>query len=309
MTWSGVAPARTFVGIDVGGTATRFVAVDEELTVLQSAIASTPARATPAELETFFAESVAELVVGSEIAAIGVGVSGPISAEGIIQNPDTLPALTGVNVPALLRHSVGVPAYIDNDAVTAALGEATVGAGRGYDHVLMVTLGTGVGVSMLNVGEPVRGADGQHPEAGHLGVDGPPAPCYCGRRCCWEQLASRQALQRSCTVLVEDPRNSSADIDLVADRATSGDPVARAVFDDYGRRLAAGAATLLTVFRPQILILGGSGSTYFPHFERALHDALAEVTGAYPTPRIAVAEFGEYGGAIGAAVLAIARSA
>ena len=83
-------------------------------------------------------------------------------------------------ITAILSERLGVPCVIDNDAVTAAIGEHAYGAGRDSSGLLVVTLGTGVGVAALIRGRPVRGADGGHPEAGHIAVSGPPAPCYCG---------------------------------------------------------------------------------------------------------------------------------
>ena len=301
------SPPGLYIGVDLGGTATRFVATDADAQVLKSQIVSTPSRATDTDLEAFLADAIVSLTAGMPLAAIGIGASGPISRDGIIQNPDTLPAFTGIDVPAMLTRSFRVPSFIDNDAVTAALGEAASGAGRGFENILMVTLGTGIGVSMLQRGEPVRGADGQHPETGHMSIGGPAAPCYCGRGTCWEQAASRHALQTTSTTLVAHPTNSSRDIDVMADRASAGDPSAIKMFDEFGIRLAEGIATLLAVYRPEILIIGGSGSAYFTHFRAALQAALESMIGTFPQPRIAAAHFGEYGGAIGAAALAIAR--
>lgn len=296
-----------YVGIDLGGTATRFVSTDAQGTVLRSKIASTPSSGTVGELEAFLVSAIDELRGEDPVVAIGIGASGPISPDGIIRNPDTLPAFTGVDLPAMLSRVFSTVCLIDNDAVAAALGESCAGAGQGFENILMLTLGTGIGVSMLQRGEPVRGSDGQHPEAGHMSIDGLAAPCYCGRDTCWEQAASRTALQKASTAAVDAPSNSSRDIDEMAGRAAGGDPSAIRMFDEYGERLAAGAATLLGVYRPEVLILGGSGAVYFPYYRRALQSALARLTGTFPPPTIAVAEHGEYGGAIGAAALARAR--
>lgn len=299
---------RRYVGIDLGGTATRFVTTDAHGAVLRSHISSTPSSAIEIELEAFLVNAIVETRGKYPITAIGVGASGPISPEGTIENPDTLPAFTGVDMPAMLSRAFRVPCFIDNDAVTAALGEAIYGAGRGFENILMLTLGTGIGVSMLEHGEPVRGSDGQHPETGHMSIGGPAAPCYCGRDTCWEQAASRKALQRTSTSLLDDPSNSSRDIDTMAARAYGGDSIAVRMFDEFGTRLATGAATLLAVYRPEILILGGSGSTYSQYFGRALQVALDGMTGTFPPPVISVSGFGEYGGAIGAAALASKRT-
>jgi glucokinase len=308
MSTSETGPPRRYLGIDLGGTASRFVTTDDQGIVLRSRISSTPSGSTANEVEAFFVEAIGEVRGDGLLAAIGVGASGPISPTGVIANPDTLPAFTGVNVPAMLSSAFLVPCFIDNDAVTAAIGEATFGAGRGFANILMLTLGTGIGVSMLEHGDPVRGSDGQHPESGHMSVGGPAAPCYCGRDTCWEQTASRTALQKLSGSLVDTPTNSSVDIDVMAVRADAGDPDAIRMFNEFGTRLAAGAATLLAIYRPEILLLGGSGATYLPQFGQSLEATLESFTGTFPFPAIASAEFGEYGGAIGAAALARARA-
>ena len=295
---------RLVVGIDLGGTATRFVAVDGRGQVAERLIASTPSLGTQGEISRFLAEGVRRVTAGAEPASIGVGASGPISPRGIILNPDTLPAFTGLDVPALLATEFGVSCVIDNDAVTAALAEARYGAGRDDDSLLMVTLGTGIGVSMVRAGMPVRGADGEHPEAGHMTISGSPAACYCGRETCWEQAASRLALQRACTAITPQPTDSSADIDAVVARADAGEEEALRAFAEFGTRLADGLANLLTVFRPRVLVLGGSGAAYLEYFRGTVQGTLDSIVDTYPSVDIRAAQFGEFGGAIGAAALA-----
>jgi glucokinase len=297
-----------YVGMDLGGTATRFVTIDDESNLLTSTIVSTPSVDSRVDIPTFFRDAIVDAVGPGRLAAVGIGASGPIDESGVIRNPDTLPGFTGVDIPAMIDELFHVSCHIENDAVTAALGEAVAGAGRGFRNILMVTLGTGIGVSMLQNGVPVRASDGQHPELGHISIGGPAAPCYCGRETCWEQAASRLALQRASTALATEPTGSSDDIRAVADRATLGDPAAMHLFDDFGIRLADGIATLLTAYRPEILIIGGSASAFFAHYRESLQAALGNIMGTFPSPIISAAEFGEYGGAIGAAALAKAKA-
>ena len=146
----------------------------------------------------------------------------------------------------------------------AAIGEHAYGAGRGSAGLLVITLGTGVGVAALIRGRPVRGADGCHPEAGHIAVSGPPAPCYCGLPTCWEQLASRTALHQL----------AAGEIHELAGKARGGDTAASQVFDTYGERVGGGLTTLLTIFRPDRVIIGGSAAQYADLFEHGLHQSL-----------------------------------
>jgi glucokinase len=290
------------VGIDLGGTATRFVAVDARGQVRARRTVGTPRSGNPNELRRFINQNVRTVVEGSQILSIGIGASGPIDADGVIQNPDTLPAFTGVDLlPAMEREFHHRPA-IDNDAVTAALGEARLGAARSNPNMLMVTLGTGIGVCLLQHGQPFRAADGSHPEAGHLSIGGPDAPCYCGRSTCWEQVASRRALQDAATRLFDDARDSSKDIDRASQLASTGDAAAIEMFANYGRRLGEGLSNLIAAYGPNFVVVGGSGSNYLPSYGPALREHLLEIEDCSPIP-IVGAQLGEDGGAIGAALL------
>lgn len=293
------------MGIDLGGTGTRIVTLDQRHAVLGEKAAPTPAQGSAAQVIAFLRELVESVAGSEEISSIGIGASGPIDAAGVIQNPATLPAFTGVDVAAELSQVYGIPVPVENDAVAACIGEAALGAGRGYSGVLMVTLGTGVGVSMLRSGEPVRGADGQHPEAGHLSIAGVDAPCHCGRSACWEIAASRTGLQTLIEGLQDHRRSITLETLFAVGRDAS--PGTRAVLDAYGERVAAGLADLLTVHHPEIVVLGGSAAQLFDEFSTSLLAFLHRIVDCFPTPVIVPSALGDVGGAIGAAVLGTRR--
>ena len=291
------------IGIDLGGTGTRFVAVDESGAVVARSAFATPTGIAPDAARSFLVQHARAVASGRPIVAVGIGASGPVDASCVIRNPETLPAFTDVELLPAIAAELAAPVRIDNDAVTAALFEAHCGAAAGYDSVLMVTLGTGVGVAALQPTGPVRGADGTHPEAGHLSVTGAEAPCYCGRAACWEQLVSRAALQRAAGSVLPSPTGTPADIDAAAEMAARSDPDAVAVFDAFGRHLAEGLADLLTVFRSSCVVLGGSAAKYRPAYGPALERRLAHVDVYRATPPVLVSAAGDFGGAIGAALL------
>jgi glucokinase len=296
------SPTR-LVGLDIGGTATRFVCVDEDGAALAQLVKATPNHlGADAALALVF-EGIEAVLEGGTATAIGIGASGPIDAFGVIRNPDTLPVFTGIDLVQALRSRYGVPCVIDNDAVTAAHGEYALGAARGFAGVLMVTLGTGVGVCMTQHGLPLRGADGQHPESGHMRVDGPPAPCYCGKSVCWEQLASRTALQRQAAALFPQTVGSES-LQAARDAARSGNAGAKALFDAYGIAVAAGLVNLLTIYRPDAVVIGGAGAQYLGLFEKSLAADIAANVDVFPPFRIFAAALGDWGGAMGAAMLA-----
>jgi len=292
------------VGIDIGGTGTRFVAWSTAGGVVGRRTVATPMnvdRDTPAG---FLRRQIDAVVEGRPITAVGIGASGPIDLQGVIRNPDTLPAFTGVPILAELASELRVPVSIENDAVCAAIAELRIGAGRGADDLLHITLGTGIGVAYLVQGVPVRGRDGAHPEAGHIAVSTATPDCYCGRPACWEQAASRLALQKSAASLLGLRADDRTAIDSLVARADAGDGAARAAFASYGAALAEGLATLLAVHRVGTVVLGGGASTHFHRFEPTVSAELAKLGGWISTPRLLPTQLDDDGGAIGAALMA-----
>lgn len=284
------------VGIDLGGTGTRIVALDEHGTIRsqQTVPTSDGIGRSAREVVAVLSGYVRATAGSAAVAGIGIGASGPIDGEGIIRNDDTLPAYSHIPLTEMMAGEFGVPAVIENDAVAAAVGENAYGAGHGSDSLLMVTLGTGIGVALLTAEGPVRAVDGSHPEAGHIPVPGPAAPCYCGLAICWEQLASRRALDAMTSGRTEER----------ATQARAAEPRAAEVFAAYGRRVGAGIGALLTIFRPARVVLGGSAARYLPLFAAGYEQALARNGGFAWNPPYAGAALGAVSGAVGAAVLA-----
>jgi len=287
--------AAVTVGIDLGGTGTRLVALDPA-GVLRSRL-TVPTRherpADPGQLITGLTALIQDAASGARLDAVGIGASGPVDSHGIIRNDATLPAYSNIPLAPLITARLGVPCAIDNDAVAAALGENSYGAGQHSPALLAVTLGTGIGVALLHGTTPYRGSDGTHPEAGHIPVPGPAAPCYCGLPVCWEQLASRSAL---------DAATGHA-TDEMAAAAKAGDQPSRQVFDRYAGHVGAGLAALLTVFRPARVVIGGSAAQYLPLLRPGINRALDRSRPFVWKPPIAAAGLGESSGAIGAAIL------
>lgn len=298
------SPSLVTVGLDLGGTASRFVALDQDGAILESLTRSTPTGPRPSAALDFLADGISQVSAGGELVAMGIGASGPIDLDGIIRNPETLPGFSGVDLLGALEGRFGVRPTIDNDAVTAAIYETTLGVAAGYHSALVVTIGTGVGVAVIVGGAPVRGADGIHPESGHHSIFGPAARCYCGRESCWEQLASRQALQARCEALIGGSATGTEAIRDTIRRARGGDVEAAELFCSFGGHLAQGIANLLTVYRTECVVLGGSGAQFFEAYQSGFTAHLGSVVDCFPQPRIEVSANTDTAGAIGAALWA-----
>ena len=183
-----------FIGIDIGGTGTRLVVTNERHQVLQEfkILTSSFSAHSNAESISLLNQWIVSNVLDLEtIEAVGIGSTGPVNLiSGEINNPDTLPQFSGVDLAGELSKLINRDVWIDNDANAAGLSEAILGAGKDYSSVLCITIGTGLGVSLFKDRKPIRALDGQHPEGGHIAIPGISAPCYCGLDACWEMSAS-----------------------------------------------------------------------------------------------------------------------
>ncbi|MGA9597589.1 MAG: ROK family protein, partial [Acidimicrobiia bacterium] len=164
-----------------------------------------------------------------------------------------LPGWRGGSVIESLQAELGLPVVVENDADAAAIGESMWGSGRENSSLLFVTVSTGIGAGYVRDRRLVRDPDGQHPEMGHhiIMSDGP--ACYCGRRGCWEALASGSAVARHAVeARGVDPRTVGAGKLLASD-----DPPSSTVRQQTARYLGMGLANLISILRPEVVALGG----------------------------------------------------
>jgi glucokinase len=312
-----VSDARVAVGVDVGGTKINAFRVTGGGEVLARETVPTPADDMAAILDAMV--GAAQAVLAPDVAAVGVGAAGLVEfATGIVAFAPNL-AFREARINDHLGAALGLPVVTDNDANVAALAESRFGAGRGYDHVLLVTVGTGIGGGIVSGGRLFRGAHGFAAEIGHVIVEPGGPPCGCGNRGCWEQVASGHALARAGREAVRrhpgsliarmaagDPRNVAGPV--VTDAAQQGDDVARRILAEVGRRLGEGIAGLVNVLDPEVVVVGGgaiaAGHLLLDPARAAFLDAV-ESPEHRPDVPIVPASLGNDAGAIGAAALAL----
>jgi glucokinase len=302
------------LGVDVGGTKVAVAAVDG-VTVREAIRDRTVTETTEGLLEGIDAVVRRMIEIVGEPEAIGVGVPSQIEyATGTVETSVNIP-LTGVPLREELGQRFGVPVFVDNDANCAALAEAHI---LGEQHLVMLTLGTGVGGGVVIDGMTFRGAHGLGAELGHMTInpDGPPCPGNCPNHGCVEAYCSGQALERDATELASDkpdsrlaraigPDGKVSGPDLVR-AAEEGDPDAIFIFGNFARMLGVAIASCVNVFEPDRLTIGGGLSAASHLFlERAVQEANARALPALlKRTKIALAEGGADAGVIGAAVLA-----
>ncbi len=242
---------------------------------------------------------------------------GLVTRAGVLRAAPNLDGVADFEVGRLLSDRLGRAVEVDNDATCATIAEWQLGAARGVDNLILVTLGTGIGGGLVANGAVQRGMNGFAGEFGHMVVDPDGPRCPCGRRGCWERYASGSGLAmlareaatgRRLRDVVRraggDPQSVRGE--HVQDAAREGDPEALAVIDDFGRWVALGLSNLTNAFDPEMFVLGGglaSGSDLYLEPIVRWYGELLYQPHLRPMPRVEFAHFGPFAGAVGAALL------
>ncbi|HVL97420.1 MAG TPA: ROK family protein [Solirubrobacteraceae bacterium] len=306
------------IGVDLGGTKLLAGAVAADGTVLARERREIAGLGLEDVLTaTAEAAQAAAAVAGVEVAAAGFGIPSLIDRRrGLSVSCVHLP-LDDVPFAALVRERLGVPVAVDNDANCAVLAEWRLGAARGCDHVVLLTLGTGIGGGLVLGGSLYRGSVGAGGELGHVPVDMLGPPCFdgCPGRGCLEALCSGKALERDARAAAAAAPGSPLAQDLagrgsiggerVTELARAGDPVAQELLHALGTRLGAGLAGIAMTFNPEVIVVGGG---VMGAGELILAPARAELARRALAPSkdvpVVAAELGPEAGMIGAALLA-----
>jgi glucokinase len=308
------------IGIDVGGTKVLGGVVDELGSVLKTARRDTPREGGTA-LTQAIANVAKELMAEFTVDSVGVSAAGFVSSDRktMLATPN-IAGWNGVDLDSELTSLIGLPVVIENDANAAAWGEARFGAGRGKRHMLMLTVGTGIGGGIVVNGDLYRGAFGIAAEIGHIRVVPDGHLCGCGARGCFEQYGSGNALMRHAREAIaaspDIARNllSRGDGTLegltgqaITEAAREGDAVALAAFNTTGQWLGAGIATLSVVLDPECVVIGGgvidAGDILLEPTRSAL-ERYMPFAGKHPYPEIIAAQLGNEAGLVGVADLA-----
>jgi glucokinase len=308
------------IGVDVGGTKVLGGVVDESGTVVKTARRDTP-REGGSALTQAIADVAKDLMAEFTIDSVGVSAAGFVSSDRktMLATPN-IAGWNGVDLDYQLTSLIGLPVVIENDANAAAWGEARFGAGRGKRHMLMLTVGTGIGGGIVVNGELYRGAFGTAAEIGHIRVVPEGHLCGCGARGCFEQYGSGNALMRHTREAIaaspDIARNllSRGDGTLegltgkaITDAARDGDAVALAAFNTTAQWLGAGIASLAVVLDPECVVIGGgvidAGEILLKPTREALERSMP-FAGKHPYPEIIGAQLGNEAGLVGVADLA-----
>jgi glucokinase len=306
------------LGFDVGGTNARALLIDPATGAISDRDRESRAGPGPVLLETLL-RMIDRMQKHNNIKleAVGLGVAGLAHRSGVIHYSPNLPELIEYPLGTELAERTGLDVVVMNDATAATWAEGRLGAGRGSDDFMLVTLGTGIGSGFVCGGRLLHGHNGFAGESGHMVVDANGPTHHTGQQGPWEYYASGTALGqigRSQAQIGLFPSaltlaGSVAAITgfTVAEALSRGDKEAERIFDGFCRQVAVGLANLVMIFDPERVVLGGGLTDIGEPLRAGTAQWLDKLTlgGEYRPPvDIVMAELGDDAGALGAALWA-----
>ncbi|BCV20653.1 ROK family protein [Moorella sp. Hama-1] len=311
------------LGVDLGGTKIAFGLVDQAGQVVKDLIVPTcPGEGAMGVIQRIIAglRQVAAAAGDRQgIKGIGIVVPGVLDVDsGRVVLASNL-NWRDVPISAILEKELNLPLFLENDARAAAWGEKCFGQGRRVEDLLYIAIGTGIGGGLILGGRIYRGHHGNAGEIGHMVIDPEGPLCGCGNRGCWEALASGRAIANRAAALLAAGRPSSLGALAgrgeevtalhVATAAAAGDELALEVMGEAARYIGLGIASLVTIFDPELVVLGGgvsrNGSLLLATVTRVVRQrALPPAAGDV---QIVLSTWPEMAGVVGAAAVAFSR--
>lgn len=318
MSAPGWRPAGVVIGLDLGQTSIKSALVSQSGELLLKSQTPSQIHESP---DTWFdnligaALELRELAAAQDLPLLGVGLSSTIDVDA------TAGRIRSVNYPALerwlgfeiaraLQDQLGLPAVVENDGIAATWGEYRAGAGRGSRNMLNITLGTGIGGGAVLDGQRLPESVGSAAYFGHMTIDFDGLPCPCGMRGCWELYASGLALERrAAQAIASAPPGTTAlepnpSAEAIVEAARKGDQWAHSLIEDHARYLAYGLVSLLNLFNPELILIGGglalAGDLLLEPARRLVDKMRIPLR---QSVSIKAAELGAYSGVVGAGLL------
>jgi glucokinase len=296
-----VAGQRT-IGADVGGTKIAAGVIDSEGRIERRVERPTPIGSQDELLAEL--DAVVEELLGDDVAALGFGVPSTVDQRsGRVVSSVHVP-LAELAFRERMSERFALPVGIDNDGNAAAIAEWKVGAGRGARHLVMLTLGTGIGGGLILDGKPYRGSVGAGAELGHVVLQYGGEPCggACTGHGHFEQLASGRAADRAAVEILGAGSHAR---ELVM-AARDGNDAALEAMREIGRRLGAGIGSFVNIFNPELVVVGGGFSSALDLMLEPAREVVAReaLPPGRDLVRIVPAELGPDAGLVGAGFVA-----
>lgn len=299
------------LGLDIGGTKLAAGVMNSHGELRSFVRMPTPAERRPDDVLRALFQLGRKALAECGIATadlIGIGCGGPVdTASGVVDEPPNLPGWSTVPVAALAHEEFGRPVRLENDAVAGALGEYRFGSAQKSTAMAFLTISTGVGGAVILNGEPMRGRTGNGGELGHMIVVHNGRPCNCGSAGCLEAYVSGTSIAAAAAEGLAEgapsslpARPTAADVSAAA---AAGDEFAGQLWDFTVGVLGSGVASLINVFEPDLVVLGGGVTGAGQRLLGPVRDRARRLAFGHDT-EVCLAQFGDTVGVVGAAASA-----
>jgi glucokinase len=310
---------RTVIGVDLGGTNLRTALLSARGDVLDRYKVSTHAaegwrKVVDRLVHDISLQRANASKRGLTVEAVGVGTPGVIQVEtGVVVKSPNFPDWNNLPLRKLLKEALSLPVVIENDANAAALGEQWRGAGKNIKSMILLTLGTGVGGGIVLNDRIWHGADGMAGELGHMTLIPDGRQCSCGNKGCLEMYASARGIVLSYQEALQAAGSPCAGSVTAADvyaAAGAGDENALLVMRNMGRMLGIGIASLINIFNPERIVIGGGVKDAWSLFIDAAREEVMRRAFEVPARRTEIVQslLGDDAGIVGAAAAALQAS-
>ncbi len=240
------------ITFDIGGTFIKYALCDENFKLSQSTKIPTDAKQGGVKL----IEKVIEIVKEHKnIDRVAISTAGQVDSTSgtIVFATDTIPGYTGTKIKEMVESATGIPAYVENDVNSAALGEAYFGKAKGYNEFISLTYGTGIGGAIWLNGDLYKGSLCSAGELGHIITHSDGKNCTCGGKGCYECYASASALVRS----VNEVSDDELDGVKIFNNENFSNPVIKNKVDEWIDEIVTGLISIVYTFNPSLIVLGG----------------------------------------------------
>ena len=260
---------KYYIGIDIGGTTSRVSlgeVVDQNITILKQSEIYTTLKYTPNQLIEHFIYDIQSFQKEHTILAVGISCGGPLdSKKGIVLSPPNLPGWDAIEIVDQIRNAVHVPVRLTNDANACALAEWLYGAGQGFDNMIFLTFGTGMGAGLILDRRLYEGTTGMAGEVGHMRLESI-GPVGYGKMGSFEGFCSGGGIaQLGVTYCLEYRQqglySTLLDVDnvnakVIAEHAQKGDVLAKRIYREVSHRLGFGLSVLIDILNPDCIVIG-----------------------------------------------------
>ncbi|RJO63959.1 MAG: ROK family protein [Candidatus Omnitrophota bacterium] len=295
------------IGIDLGGTNLKLALMDRSFRIKARQVFSTAGFSEKEDLVTGIAVSVNRIIDDNglrkaHIMGVGLGLPGPVNSKsGLVHFFPNIPGWKNVRLKAVLQRKIRLPVFIDNDANLMALAEHTIGAARGMQNALCITLGTGVGGGLVCEGSIYRGSTYAAGEIGHVPVNEKGPKCNCGGIACLEAYIGNKRIVKAAKAAFR----KDISLEELSARAQKGDVKAIRVWQMVGRYLGIALSGAVNLLNLDVIVIGGgvanAGSSLFDEVRAVVRKRAMSVQARHV--KIAKARLGNDAGLLGAAIL------